>query len=284
MKNGKYVLLDKYYQELRNKIRKYILKGFNKPFFRLIKIKNLKFWLLIDPKNGELDEFFYIHKNKIYEPKITARIIRFLKNKDNPVFLDIGANIGYYTNLVGVLLANKGKVIAFEPLKRIYKQNKISIKKNELWNVRLYNYGVGEKNEKKEIYIGFKNVAGSSIIKEKYSLENQTYDQTEIVKIIKLDSFLKEKKIDLIKIDVEGYEYYVLKGMLSILKNRPNLILEFSSYIHERREPGLSERILDILFKFYNKIEIIETGVIYKNKERLLQDIIGKQLNLFCCN
>jgi len=280
----KKVLSESQYTSLKKLIRSLFLIGFRRPIFKLIKVGKIRFWLLINPKNGELDEFFYVNNKKIYEPQITYKISKNLKKDD--IFLDIGASIGYYTNLCGVFLRN-GKVVAFEPIKKIYLQNKESLKKNKLMNVKLYNFGCGTKYETKSIYINDENVAGASLIKKKYCLEKKGgTEYLKKVSLVRLDHFLKnEEKIDFVKIDVEGFEYCVLKGMKKILKKfRPKIIIEFSSYIYEKQKKGLSEEILNFLFGFYKFIEIIEIGEVFSEKKFLKNKILKKQLNLFCYN
>ena len=276
----------KIYPILKKIYKKIGLLFFKKPIFKEFNIFGFKFGLWLDPSNGEIDEFLYMNNKRIYEPKISKKIISNLKEKDT--FLDVGANIGYYTNLCASKLSKKeGKVIAFEPISSIYKQNKNSIEKNRFKNILLYNFGCGDKKEDLNIYINSENVGGASLFKNKYELENKkSYDKKERVSIVSLDAFLgKKEKIDLVKIDVEGFEYSVLKGMKKIInKNRPKLILEFSSYIYENIEKGFSKKILNFLFNYYRNIEIIETGEIYRKREKLLKKSLGKQLNLFCYN
>lgn len=279
----KKVLSESQYTCLRKLVRGLFLIGFRRPIFKLIKVGKIRFWLLIDPKNGELDEFIYIGRSS-YEPQVTKKILENLR--DDSTFLDIGANIGYYTNLCGTVL-KKGRVLSFEPIKRLYEQNRKSIGKNNLKNVKIFNFGCGTKYETKSIYINDENVAGASLIKKKYRLEKKGGSEyLEKVNLVRLDNFLKnEEKIDFVKIDVEGFEYCVLKGMKKILKKfRPKIIIEFSSYTYEKQKKGLSEEILNFLFSFYKFIEIIEIGGIFSKKKFLKNKILKKQLNLFCYN
>lgn len=164
-------------------------------------------------------------------------------------FIDVGANIGYFTNLAASV-CHEGQVFAFEPIKRIYEQNNKSVKKNNFTNVQLFNLACGSKNESSEIFMSSSNMGGSSIIKNKLGLEGvsgKTY--REKISIKKLDEVLKGiKKIDLIKMDVEGFEYYAFLGMKNSLKKfKPKIVFEFSYYVYENIERGLSKKILHLL-------------------------------------
>ena len=85
-----------------------------------------------------------ILKSKSYEPHVTSVVMKLLKEGD--VFLDIGANVGYFTMLASSLVKSNGKVIAFEPnpqnLQLIYS----SIVENDAVNVDIYPYAAS--NEK----------------------------------------------------------------------------------------------------------------------------------------
>lgn len=77
------------------------------------------------------------------EKNITNLVKRILKNWDT--FLDIWANIWYYTLLWSNLVGQKGKVISFEPDPGIFEKLKKNVKLNNVKNVTLHNVGVGNK-------------------------------------------------------------------------------------------------------------------------------------------
>jgi len=278
----KRILSAKNYTLLKRTHSKIKFFKFSKPFFKRIRVRDIDFYLYINRNNGIVDKQIYLTPHGVYEEKNSIEILKNLK--ENDIFLDVGANIGYYTNLCGKYLI-KGGVIAFEPIKEIYLQNLKSIRKNKLINIKLHNVGCGMINETKNIYINKDNVGGSSIIEKKQVIENNIcwHDRVEEIKVVNLDSFLKNKKIDFVKIDVEGFEYEVLKGMKMIIKNHhPKILIEFSSYIYESLEKGLSEKIIELLFKNYKTIKIIDTDEEYFDKRMLLKKILGKQVNIIC--
>lgn len=186
-----------------------VARGFTKPVCVYTK-DGFSIWL--DPHNGAVDEYMYIHKN--WEPQI-ARLI-----KDNvatgDVFLDIGANIGYMSLLA---CAQGARVIAYEPIPRLVEQLQKSARENN-FDITTRPVALGSEVMDTTISVFPKNVGGSSLVREtntKIPISISTLD-TEGV-----------PKVDFIKIDTEGYEWGVLKGAeATIDTHKPNVVFEFS--------------------------------------------------------
>jgi len=150
--------------------------------------------------------------------------------------IDIGANIGKYTELL--LKETAAKVIAFEPLPDAY----LDLKKLELNNLnrlKVFNQAIGEKNEFLELnYASRKSEKASfSDNLEKLSFYDFHNNKKMKIKILTLDTFIEENlddfnqtEIDLIKIDTEGFELEVIKGATKTIKKMsPKYIqLEFN--------------------------------------------------------
>jgi len=149
----------------------------------------------------------------------------FLKSviKKNWTCFDVGANIGYYTLLLANL-APKGKVYAFEPIPLSHYLLKANLTLNNFTNVVANNIALGDKNEKATFVLpedsGFASFRDTKrkIVKEKITVSVQTLDS--YVKHLKI------KRIDFVKIDVEGAERLVLQGAKNILeKIKPKILL-----------------------------------------------------------
>jgi FkbM family methyltransferase len=183
-----------------------------------------------------------------YEPKSREHMVL---NKG--VFIDVGANIGKYSIMVGRQLkdeaANKdyGIVVAVEASNEIFKILEKNIRLNNLSNVIPINLAVSDKKGVSEFYLASEGLGtASSLIEIKYKSKKIK------VKTDTLDNITKRlniKKVDLIKIDVEGVEPKVLEGALGILKkDKPKIVFE-----------ALNKKCFDecekILRKFNYKIE-----------------------------
>lgn len=165
-------------------------------------------------------------------------IFNFLRQMIQPdsICLDIGANIG----LVSLALSDlntKGVTYAFEPTPDIFALLKENIEENDIINVKPIQLALSDKKEK----ISFINVgdypAGNFGVSEKNA--KKKWDEFgELLKVsaVPLDEWVKSnplKKLDFIKLDVEGAELHVLKGSKkTIEKYQPLVIMEFNSYCY----------------------------------------------------
>ena len=157
--------------------------------------------------------------------------INLIKKEIN-LSLDIGANVGNYTKML--LSDTNSKVVSFEPLPKAYEELKI-IKSNFQDRLEIHNVAIGIKDEILNLSYGTEKSEKASLMKnlEKISfIENQNKNEVS-VQVRRLDYFqnyFKDKVIDFIKIDTEGFEYEVLKGAKNILEtHKPKFIqVEFN--------------------------------------------------------
>jgi FkbM family methyltransferase len=144
--------------------------------------------------------------------------------KEGATALDIGANIGYYALIESKLVGDAGKVYALEPVKNTYDRLTENILLNKCKNIETFNFGASSENTSKIIHISrFSN--WSSFVNTVPS----RFSHTEEVKVVCLDDFLINKnKPDFIRMDVEGYEYAILKGLSKTLyeKKEVSLLIE----------------------------------------------------------
>jgi FkbM family methyltransferase len=143
------------------------------------------------------------------------------------IFVDVGANIGYYTVLAGKIVGNNGLVIAIEPVPESAKVLKFNVKLNQLRNVKVIQKAVLNQQRIINIYIprGFFGLASTAIKSSHCNVTRRVQ-----VKATTLDDICKNlKRADLLKIDVEGSEYHVLQGAEDILKRTKCVILETSA-------------------------------------------------------
>ena len=170
------------------------------------------------------------------------KILKFIKkNKINPkYFLDIGAYMGTYSDLILKNFENC-KIFMFEPQKNIFKKIKVKYKNKK--NIKIYNCAISNLSTFKDIYINQHELTSSL---STLDVENNKYLQLKArlfgttgpgmilkkakVKTKKLSEIIKSKKfkkIDLVKIDTEGHEFEVLKGMGQNIKNIKYILVEF---------------------------------------------------------
>ncbi|MGD0279294.1 MAG: FkbM family methyltransferase [Smithella sp.] len=148
-------------------------------------------------------------------------------------FVDVGANMGEFTLFMAKRLS-KGSVIAFEPTKRMFEILQQNVKLNEFNNVKLFNIALGDRESKMPIYTSSENIEHEVWNEGLFRLfpnENVNVLLEEIM-VVPFDKIAKENNIqnvNIIKIDVEGAELYVLKGLEQVLKLfKPKLLIEIS--------------------------------------------------------
>ena len=154
-----------------------------------------------------------------YEEKVNKKIKNTVMQGD--IIWDIGANIGVYTIIFSELTGKKGKVYSFEPHPDTFVKLKTLSTKD---NIEFLNLGLS--NEKKQML--FSNKANNEL----NSIVDESYNGEKIsTNIETADNIIKMKFANIpnyIKIDVEGYELFVLQGMNLLLKNSilRNLMIE----------------------------------------------------------
>ena len=209
--------------------------------------------------------FYYLSNDKYigqrialekYEPYETQLILRQTRLGD--VVIDVGANIGYYTILLADKVGKTGKVYAFEPDKLNFEILKKNIEANNLKNVEIINAAVGSNAGKLKLHKSKENLGDHKLYGEDKEIEE--------VKIIKLDDYFKNIKIDLMKIDTQGWEPEVIEGAKNIIsKNKPIMFLEYSPASYRIAKLD-GQKMMRNLRKIYKKIWWIDEWLyIYKN-------------------
>lgn len=196
-------------------------------------------WYIYQPKNKNVHSKFYLPLLKL-EEDLESDAIQYsifmlddyyefdelvrMKSKNyvgnDTVILDIGSNIGNHT-LFFCNECNCKRVYAFEPILDTYKILKKNIEINHLEEkVIAYNYGVGESVSKANISsYDLHNIGGATI---------ELSDDGNIP-ILSIDSLELKERIGFVKIDTEGFEVGVMKGMMkTVQRDKPVFWIETS--------------------------------------------------------
>ena len=143
-------------------------------------------------------------------------LLNTIKDEVKPGFsaIDLGANIGYITLLLSDLVGKKGKVLAIEPEPENFEILKYNLELNKIKNVEPINLAISESDGSICFHIG-KSSNLSSILPSK----NSTSKKVD-VKCSTLTSLLKNRSYpNIIKMDVEGAEVEIFRGMYEYFKN-----------------------------------------------------------------
>jgi len=272
------------FQDL-NKILFKVFKFFLK---KKIVLNFLKYKFYAYPQKKELSRWM-IKNLKIWDESSVEMIINQIKN-DNTTFIDIGSNYGAYSIPIAKL-KNKINVYCFDPSEKALNQLKDNIVLNDIKNIKYFNVGVGEKNKTAFLNDEIKNYnnSGSYEISNKYSGKKILINSID--NLIDDGKIIPKKKI-VIKMDIEGYEFLALQGLIKTIKkydififfefskklvlNHDNLLISFTKFLKEN-----NLKIFDS--KFYEvKIEDLFDKIKYlpKGHEVVGNYIIIKNINL----
>jgi len=150
-----------------------------------------------------------------YEPLMRKTFLQSLRRGD--VVVDVGAHIGYYSLLAARVVGNTGRVHAVEPCKETALLLQESIKANDLTNLTVHCCAAGSSHHVRQFQL-----TGSSDSHGFYRHPNTETIATVEVQQEPLDRLI-QGRADLIKIDVEGAEIEVLKGMNDLLAFNRNV-------------------------------------------------------------
>jgi len=187
------------------------------------------------------------------ESRSYQQLFSLVSKGDN--VLDIGSNIGF-TLLSMAHISEIGGVIGFEPDKLNYQRCLENVKQNNFQNIRLYNIGLGDNEISLPMEVRAEVNRGGNRV--------SVTGQGELIHIKTIDSIFPSfnlEKLDLVKIDVEGYELHVLKGGAKTLqKFHPVLFIEVNDD-NLLDQNSSAKSLVEFLFDLgYNRIIRTDNG------------------------
>ena len=189
---------------------------------------------VFSPRHNRVGHALFV--NGVWEPEFTGALRALIKPGDT-VF-DIGGDAGYYTLLFAKAVGPKGKVVVFEPIPKAQERILENVKLNGFTNVNMVDLALGSR-------------PGSFVLERPFedsriNLEKAVPSSEDIlVKVERFDTLVAKRSLpraDLIKMDVEGAEMEILKGMESYVETHhptftielhPQLLPQFGSSAEE---------------------------------------------------
>jgi len=224
-------------------------------------------WLLMNNRDHITD---FIRKNGFWGHVETTIGKAFLANRPNSNTLDVGANIGGFTLPISKFVSSfGGRVFSFEPQRIVFQQLCANIFLNNLDNVYTHNLALGDKNCKIKIpelnFWESQNVGGFSVdpqirknmdndaLMGKISPNKESANQYSVEQRT-LDSLHLEFEINLIKVDVEGFELEFFVGASETIQknNFPPIIFELWSGIpwYEEKAERTKRTLIELGYSF----------------------------------
>ena len=181
----------------------------------------------------------FLFQLQICYEHLLQRKIRYYINAGDLVF-DIGGNIGQYALLFSELVGENGKVISFEPDFKSFSYLQFNSNINKCSNLTCLNVGVGAVDDYLKFYRDVQTGGRKGSFIEKFTDGTSNNNSTETVGIATFNTIVKEfGKPAFVKIDVEGSEENILKGLTLSLDNTVFLI-------------EVREQTKDFVFSYFN--------------------------------
>lgn len=189
-----------------------------------------------------------------YEKQELFLLRDLLTDNHESVFIDVGANVGQHSLFMSKYCRY---VYSFEPFEPVVNKLREKVDVNHIQNVLVHDVGLGEKDEYLDFYAPQGANSGSGSFMPSHATENNKIMGK--LRLVNGDEYLNAlglERVDLIKIDVEGFERNVLTGLKnSILKYRPIIFMEF----YEDAKSGFSEEqdLMALLPERYRILSVI---------------------------
>lgn len=191
-----------------------------------------------------------------YETELTLQIL-----KPGDVYVDVGANIGYYTLLAAARAGEQGQVLAYEPDPQNFALLKANVALNHLTQVHLFPYGLYDQNQDAALFLSRDNFGDHRLYDSPADTAGAERESRKITLVNGAEHVSQwTQQIDFLKIDTQGAEYFVLKGLMPlILRNRHHLhiMLEFCPY-GIRHSGGDGHAFLQLLEEMNMQFQIVD--------------------------
>ena len=190
-----------------------------------------------------------------YEPYLTKLLLK--QTRAGGKVVDVGANIGHYTIKTAKKVGKTGKIFAFEPEGMCFNLLKKNVEENKLKNVILKKLAAGKNKSKIKIQKSKMNYGDNKV---SYQLRVTSYElmKTETIEMVSLDECLGKEKIDLMKIDVQGWEPEVIEGAKRLIKKwKPTIFFEFDKTMMVGAKTDY-KKMWEFLKKVYGKIFYVD--------------------------
>jgi len=189
------------------------------------------FRLKVDPRDeGVVSFLLTTGKYEPYEVSLIEQIV-----KDGHFVVDIGANIGYHSVILAKLVGSSGHVMSCEPDENNFSMLMTNLDLNHLSaRVNTVKCAIGEKNGSITLYKNEHNLG------DHRTYANDTSMQQRIeVPMYTVDHLVPPgTKVDMVKMDIQGFEYFALKGMNRLLRENKDLTIFMEFWPDGFREAG----------------------------------------------
>jgi FkbM family methyltransferase len=174
-----------------------------------------------------------IVKTGCWEPEEAAFLRNVLRPGAN--FLDVGANVGYFTLLASSIVGPSGHVIAVEPEARNVELLRANAWRNRAWNVRIIPVAADAET-------GYVGLRLSPVNRGDHQMVAASTHSGWLVPSARLDELIAEISIDVVKIDVQGVDHQVVEGLVGAMAENPGMVMMCEFWLTGMVERGVDPR------------------------------------------
>jgi FkbM family methyltransferase len=196
-------------------------------------------WMYVDLWDSAVAMNLFV--NRVWEPEETNVIVGLLHEGD--VFVDIGANIGYFTLLASDAVGDTGKVFAFEPDPRNFRLLRKNVKANRCENVWVEEKAITDAYKSLTLYLSNINFGDHRVYASRDdAMYNHSLQRSHVqVEGITLDGYFPAgSRVNFVKMDIQGAEYFALQGMKGVLRENHDVLCLMEFWPHGLLEAGAS--------------------------------------------
>ncbi len=198
-----------------------------------------------------------------WEAHYTNLVRKIVKQGDTIV--DVGANYGYYSVICGWQVGKTGQVYSFEPNPAVFKFLNKSLKANGFFTNKMaesFQVGLSDYQGTSKFSFLDGDFGGGSMYTPENRIVKEKFDVIE-VDVNTMDNQLSHvEKLDFVKIDAEGAEVGIVKGMTELIKRSPNIkiLMEFYPNYINKHTPveAFVDDLVSLGFRFYKPLPLGE--------------------------
>jgi FkbM family methyltransferase len=173
--------------------------------------------------------FWASHIDVTGESNAVRYVARKLRGGARPIIFDVGANVGEFSELCCAIFADC-QVYAFEPSLATFEILSNNLIRSDISQARAYQLGFSDQKREAKLYSSEPGSTIASVHELERPLRPIREEFTETVKLTTIDAFCREQgidRIDYLKLDIEGHEYFALLGARAMLAARAIRFIQF---------------------------------------------------------
>ena len=193
---------------------------------------------------------------KAYADRAERELLRQVLFRGS-IVVDAGANIGIYSEFLSLCVGPNGVVHSFEPSPENFRRLRSATRK--LANVRLSQAAVGERSGKSELYLS----DNLNVDHRAYAAEGDSRRAVPIEMVALEDYFKPGERVDLIKMDIQGFELHALRGAKRVIQENPEIKLLLEFWPYGLKQAGARwEEVVETLLNFGMDLMLVNKKIL----------------------